>query len=398
MSFNSDFTKRRISLYLALLGVALVGVSVWWLLPAGEVQAQCTTPSSCKTCHEVLGEKPVNYNGDIWHQQHAIFDFCEACHGGNRLAEDAASAHMGLRRSYTEMAPTCKGCHSTELESCLGTYAGDLGITGGDFDQLLEVAVSSPVGAGALIDQLQSGTLVGPQMPSPSGAAEQPAAAIDLGNPLNLILLAALVLGLAGAVGYVAWNERRLKQTQGESLAALSRLVGYVRQENWSPYAAGVLLGIVSILAVLIGNHLLSAAGPVATIASSIVHALAPAGAEGNMYFRFVVPPELSWPVMLFIGIILGGALGALSSGTFRLRWSDDPVWRKVFGRAAWKRVLVGFVGALFLQYGASIAGGCTSGLAISGGMLLTPSAFLFMAGMFASGILTAWLVYRRRY
>jgi len=280
----------------------------------------------------------------------------------------------------------------------LGTYAGDLGITGGDFDQLMEIAVSSPLGAGVLIDQLQSGTLVGPQLPAQEEAAAEEPARIDFSNPLNLVLLIVLAAGLVGGVGYVVWNERRLKQRQGETLAALSRLVAFLRQENWTPYAAGVLLGITGILAVLIGNHLLSASGPLATIASSIVHAIAPAQADANMYFRFVVPPELSWSVMLFIGIIFGGMLGALTSGTFRLRWNDDPTWRKVFGKAAWKRVVVGFIGALLLQYGASIAGGCTSGLAISGGMLLTPSAFLFMGGMFASGILTAWLVYRRRY
>jgi uncharacterized protein len=37
------------------------------------------------------------------------------------------------------------------------------------------------------------------------------------------------------------------------------------------------------------------------------------------------------------------------------------------------------------LEYAAGIAGGCTSGLAISGGMLLAPAAFLFIMGMFAS-------------
>ena len=53
-------------------------------------------------------------------------------------------------------------------------------------------------------------------------------------------------------------------------------------------------------------------------------------------------------------------------------------------------------MGAIILEYAAGIAGGCTSGLAISGGMLLAPAAFLFIAGMFASGILTALIVYRQ--
>jgi uncharacterized membrane protein YedE/YeeE len=90
--------------------------------------------------------------------------------------------------------------------------------------------------------------------------------------------------------------------------------------------------------------------------------------------------------------------LGAISSGTFKIRWDTDSTWKKVFGASRLKRFVIGFFGAVILQYGASLAGGCTSGLAISGGMLLAPAAFIFMAGMFISGILTALVVYRRRF
>jgi uncharacterized membrane protein YedE/YeeE len=102
--------------------------------------------------------------------------------------------------------------------------------------------------------------------------------------------------------------------------------------------------------------------------------------------------------VLLLAGMALGGFLSALLSGTFRLRWNDDKKWEKIFGPQKWKRFVAGFLGGMIIQYGASIAGGCTSGLAISGGMLLAPSAFIFMAGMFASGILVALIVYRRKY
>ncbi len=375
----------------------LFSVCAVWLTTGERVQAQCTTPSSCKTCHEVQGQKPVSSTTD-WHRQHAVFDFCETCHGGDRLAEDAASAHLGMRLTLAEMSTTCKSCHPTELDTCLRTYAGILGIGEEDFDLILESASSTPLGGASLLEQIQSGTLVGPQITEQAETNVEDTASLDWSNPLNIILAVLLGGGVIGGIIYVAWNERRLRRQQKEGLAALSRLVAFVRRENWTPYAAGVLLGLTGILAVLVGKHLLTASGPVATIASSILHTVLPAQAGANMYFRFVVPPELNWSVVLFIGIFFGGMLGALSSGTLRLRWNDDPVWRKVFGRSTWKRILLGFVGALFLQYGASIAGGCTSGLAISGGMLLTPSAFLFMAGMFISGIITAWLIYRRRY
>jgi hypothetical protein len=94
--------------------------------------------------------------------------------------------------------------------------------------------------------------------------------------------------------------------------------------------------------------------------------------------------------------------IGAATSKT--LKWgkkdaaNSDPLWKRTFGPQVWKRWVLAFVGAIILEYAAGIAGGCTSGLAISGGMLLAPAAFLFIAGMFASGILTALIIYRRRY
>ena len=90
--------------------------------------------------------------------------------------------------------------------------------------------------------------------------------------------------------------------------------------------------------------------------------------------------------------------LGAVSSGTFKCTLGGDQQWKAIFGPQTWKRWVLAFLGAIILEYAAGIAGGCTSGLAISGGMLLAPAAFLFIAGMFASGIVTALIIYRKRY
>ncbi len=178
----------------------------------------------------------------------------------------------------------------------------------------------------------------------------------------------------------------------------MSNLVQGVRKELWSPYVAGILLGVVGVLAVWLSDSLLGASGAFENLAGLIGKALAPQ-VFNVMYFNFIMPAGITWGVVLLVGIILGGGLGALSSRTWKLRWNtDDAQWKTIFGSHLWKRWLLVFLGAIVLEYGAGIAGGCTSGLAISGGMLLAPAAFLFMAGMFMSGILTSILVYRRRY
>jgi hypothetical protein len=174
-----------------------------------------------------------------------------------------------------------------------------------------------------------------------------------------------------------------------------------IGKELWSPYAAGILLGIVGILAVVLSNSLLGASGAFENLAGMIGKAIAPKAFDIT-YFNFVMPPGITWGVILLVGVFFGGMLGAATSRT--LKWgkkdasNSDSQWKRIFGPQTWKRWVVGFLGAILLEYAAGIAGGCTSGLAISGGMLLVPAAFLFIAGMFASGIVTALIVYRNRY
>jgi uncharacterized membrane protein YedE/YeeE len=178
-------------------------------------------------------------------------------------------------------------------------------------------------------------------------------------------------------------------------------ILDYIRKEEWSPYVAGILLGVTGVLAVLLSNSLLGASGAFENLAGLIGKAVAPTVFD-NMYFNFIMPPGITWGVILLVGAFFGGMLGAATSGT--LKWgkkdaaNSDSVWKKIFGPQVWKRWVLAFLGAVILEYGAGIAGGCTSGLAISGGMLLAPAAYLFIAGMFASGILTALVVYRKHY
>jgi hypothetical protein len=178
-------------------------------------------------------------------------------------------------------------------------------------------------------------------------------------------------------------------------------ILKYIRKELWSPYVSGILLGLVAIAAVWFSNNLLGASGAFENLAGMIGKALAP-GLFNNLYFNFIMPPGLTYGVMMLIGIFFGGMIGAATSGT--LKWGkkdsviSDAQWKRIFGPQVWKRWLLAFVGAIILEYGAGIAGGCTSGLVISGGMLIAPAAFIFMGGMFASGIVTALIIYRRRY
>lgn len=174
-------------------------------------------------------------------------------------------------------------------------------------------------------------------------------------------------------------------------------MIALLKQKEWSPYLAGALLGVVYILSIAVAGIVPGASGAFENIAGMIAQAVAPALAS-NTYFKFVMPPGISWEVILFAGIFVGALVSAKLSGDFKLAAVPDAQWRKVFGNSVWKRWAVAFLGGIIIEYGAGIAGGCTSGLAVGGGLFLAPAAFIFMAGMFGSGIPTAILMYWRKF
>jgi hypothetical protein len=180
----------------------------------------------------------------------------------------------------------------------------------------------------------------------------------------------------------------------------MNKVITYLRQPEWSPYIAGAGLGLVTILALLLSNALLPAPKLIGA-SGAYENLIAPVGMAidpSNTYFNYVMPAGLTWAVWSIIGVFLGGLVSALLSGTFKFRSMPDQQWESIFGKSVIKRWAIVFFAAALLEFAAGIAGGCTSGLAISGGVVLAPSSFIFMAGMFAAGIPTAMLIYRKKY
>jgi len=173
--------------------------------------------------------------------------------------------------------------------------------------------------------------------------------------------------------------------------------IAQLRKESWSPYSAGVMLGLVAVFSVWLTGHSLGASGSFENLAGALLKFIYPPAAD-NLYWKHIMPAGISWQVYMLIGVFFGSLVATLLSGSFKLSANPDFQWRAVWGNQAWKRWLAAFVGAIILEYGAGIAGGCTSGLAISGGVALAPSAFIFIAGMFISGILVSMIIYRKKF
>ena len=72
-------------------------------------------------------------------------------------------------------------------------------------------------------------------------------------------------------------------------------------------------------------------------------------------------------------------------------------VWRQELGGSVWKRFAYAFLGGAIIMYGARLAGGCTSGHGISGGLQLAVSSWLFLGVMFATGLAASAILFQAR-
>lgn len=108
------------------------------------------------------------------------------------------------------------------------------------------------------------------------------------------------------------------------------------------------------------------------------------------------VSKTIGWEPLTDIGVMFGGLICALfiTQRFTALRPVIPPSWRNRFGPSQRKRAIGAFSGSFLVLFGARMAGGCTSGHTLSGGVQLALSAWLFTATMVISMFVTARLVY----
>jgi hypothetical protein len=121
--------KKKALLLFIFTGLILTLGAGIWLASATPAAAQCgSQASSCKNCHEVQAEMPVNADGTGWHQSHAFGDFCYICHAGNNQAADEETAHVGMVAPLADVQSACQQCHVADLTERAEVYATALGV------------------------------------------------------------------------------------------------------------------------------------------------------------------------------------------------------------------------------------------------------------------------------
>jgi len=159
----------------------------------------------------------------------------------------------------------------------------------------------------------------------------------------------------------------------------------------WNPYIVGVGIGLLIILSFVVTGRGLGAVGAFNGIIASVVHAIAPeyALSKGaySAYLSGVEHPLKDWVVIEIAGVCLGGLLSGIVSGRFKFEVIKGP------GISNVSRLIFAFSGGLLMAFAAKFTRGCTSGLALSGGSVLSPGAWLFMISVFIGGYSVAWIM-----
>ena len=165
-------------------------------------------------------------------------------------------------------------------------------------------------------------------------------------------------------------------------------------ERAWSPYVAGVLIGLLQIPAFLLMNTALGTSSSYVTVGASLAEFADP-GVRGLQYAaKHLDGANNWWQVALVAGIALGALISASLSGMRRSGVS--PVWARALGtRSSIARFALAFAAGFVMLAGARIADGCTSGHGISGIAQLAVASFITVAAMFAGGIAAARLLFR---
>ena len=172
-------------------------------------------------------------------------------------------------------------------------------------------------------------------------------------------------------------------------------MTALLKQPRWSPYWVGAGIGILSWITFLFMDKALGVSTTMVRLAGTVEALVNPEHVENTAYFAkyLVGKPVFEWQMALVLLLPVGAWLAGKLANAGRVE-QVPPLWAERFGPSLLRRYIGAFIGGVILLFGARMAGGCTSGHGISGGLQLALSSWAFLVAMFGSGVVTAFLVY----
>ena len=158
-----------------------------------------------------------------------------------------------------------------------------------------------------------------------------------------------------------------------------------------NPYLAGVLLGLVLLMAFFFSGRGLGASGAVKSVVVAAVDVVAPQhAAESSYYSKYVgegKTPMKAWLVFEMIGVLVGGFLSGAFSGRWHWKVEHFP------GITANRRLIFAGLGGILFGFGSQLGRGCTSGSALTGMASLSVAGFVSMMAIFGTAFALAFFL-----
>jgi hypothetical protein len=166
--------------------------------------------------------------------------------------------------------------------------------------------------------------------------------------------------------------------------------------KTWSPYVAGIVIGLLQIPAFLLIETALGTSSSYVTVGGLIASWIDPSILKIDYVAKHLALTGKNWWQVALVGGIAIGALISMKLSGAR-RQPISPIWTRALGSASpTRRYAVALAAGFIMLFGARIADGCTSGHGLSGTAQLAVGSMVAVAAMFAGGIATALALLRR--
>jgi len=157
------------------------------------------------------------------------------------------------------------------------------------------------------------------------------------------------------------------------------------------PFIAGVGLGLVLLGAIVISGQGLGASGAMMRLVVAFEKLLIPFHVDTNVYLAKYgggdKNPLDNWLIFEVVGVMVGGFLSAVLAGRVKKEIFKGPrITEK-------QRLITSFIGGSLFGFGARMAGGCTSGVALSGGATLALGSWVTMFCIFGGAYAVAYFI-----
>lgn len=119
-------------------------------------------------------------------------------------------------------------------------------------------------------------------------------------------------------------------------------------------------------------------------------------GTTDHLYYINQVAKSGLYEMKFLTGAFLSGLFLSLIRKEFKIKLIHEN-WKRFKGNSKSRRIIWAFTGGFILLFGARLAGGCTSGHIISGGMQLAVSSLVFAVFVFAGFLLTGKVFYKNQ-